>query len=297
MTLYASPARRCRRIALGALVTGAVTLLAAGLLAPSAGAAVQSASLTMTSDSGDYVGQGQQYSYSTGAGDAFTSTNSAQVVSVSLSAANGDWWFLDLAAPAGQTLAAGTYASATRYPFQDPSSPGLDVFGNGRGCNTLTGSFTISQITFQLGGALDTLDADFEQHCEGAVPALHGRVHVVNAPAPPPLSIGIALDPTGTATRAGSATVSGTVTCNSPASVYVSGALTQKVTRFALASGHFSKQVACTGTTAWQATVGPETSVPFGPGAAQLSVDANAYDGEYQRTVTATKSASVRLRR
>ena len=57
--------------------------------------------------------------------------------------------------------------------------------GNGRGCNTLTGSFTIKQISFsRVDGSLDRLLATFEQHCEGATPALGGSWST----APPPTS-------------------------------------------------------------------------------------------------------------
>ena len=50
--------------------------------------------------------------------------------------------------PDGQTLTAGTtYANATRYPFNG-SGPGLAIYGEGRGCNTLTGSFTVTEATF-----------------------------------------------------------------------------------------------------------------------------------------------------
>jgi hypothetical protein len=160
----------------------------------------------------------------------------------------------------------------------------------------LTGSFTVTQITFATGGAVETFDADFEQHCEGANAALRGHVHVVNAPPPPPLSIALALNPDGSATSTGTATVSGTVTCNAPATVYLSGELTQRATRFALARGHFWQSIACSGKTPWQATVSPENSVPFNSGRAQLSVNASGYDPEYAQNVTDAKSADIKLR-
>jgi hypothetical protein len=72
---------------------------------------------------------------------------------------NGDWWFLDLAAPSGQVLAPGTYTGAPRNPFNSFAEPDLSVGGNGRGCNTLTGSFTISNVVFGPNGYVQTLDA------------------------------------------------------------------------------------------------------------------------------------------
>ena len=271
-----------------------------GALAPSAYAVTPlSASLTMTSDPDDFIGGGQSYSYDTSAGDTFGSTSNGQVVSANiLLAANGDFWFLDFAAPQGQTLAVGTYSGATRYPFNAPSEPGLSVSGNGRGCNMLTGSFTVNEVTFGPNGYVETFDVDFEQHCEGLIPALRGHLHIVNPPAPQPLTLALGLSPTGSWSRsAGTATVGGTVTCNQPTSVFLSGTLTQRVNRFSVASGHFERQVACSGTTPWQVTVSSDNTVPFGAGMAALSATANAFDPAYGQVVTDSKSATVKLTR
>lgn len=267
----------------------------AGILPSSASAiTAASGSLTMTSDSGDYIGQGQQYSYSTTANDFFNSTGTGNAVEV-----HAGEWTLDFAAPAGQSLTPGTYSNATRYPFQGPSEPGLSVYGQGRGCNTLTGSFTVTEVSFGPNNYLQSFDASFEQHCEGAEPALRGRVRVVNPPAPQPLQIGLALDPRGTVNRlTGTAAVGGTVTCNQPTSVNVYGTLIQRASRVAVATGSFSSQVACSGTpTAWQATVSSANGVPFNVGAAQLDATATAYDAAYGQQVTATQTAKVKLTR
>ena len=79
---------------------------------------------------------------------------------------------LTFAAPPGDVLAPGTYSNAARYPFNG-TSPGLSVIGNGRGCNTITGSFTVTEIGFSpVDGSLASFGVTFTQHCEGAAPAL-----------------------------------------------------------------------------------------------------------------------------
>ena len=83
---------------------------------------------------------------------------------------------LDFAAPNNQPLAVGTYTGAVRYPFQASNQPGLSVYGDGRGCNTLTGSFQVLQVTYGAGNTIDAFDATFEQHCEGFTPALRGEI-------------------------------------------------------------------------------------------------------------------------
>jgi heat shock protein HslJ len=69
------------------------------------------------------------------------------------------------------------YDNAQRYPFESVGDPGLSIFGNGAGCNTVTGSYQVEELTLTAGGGT-SFTATFEQHCEGAAPALRGCVHV-----------------------------------------------------------------------------------------------------------------------
>lgn len=136
------------------------------------------------------------------------------------------------------------------------------------------------------------------QHCEGAEPALRGHIHIVLAPAPPPLTIGLELDASGTFGRiSGTATVGGTVTCSRPTTVFLSGGPTQRATRFAQATGSLSLSIPCDGTTPWKAQVTSQNSVPFGPGTAQLSVHASAFDSDTGQPATDSDTASVKLSR
>ncbi|HYX87948.1 MAG TPA: PASTA domain-containing protein [Gaiellaceae bacterium] len=128
--------------------------------------------VTMTSDQGDYIGQGRSWSY-TIANDEIGAGGSRQFVGFGVDGAQGDWWSADFAPGRGDILAPGTYPNATRYPFNG-TGPGLDVSGNGRGCNTLTGRFTVNSATWWPDGTLRTFSVTFEQHCEGATPALRG---------------------------------------------------------------------------------------------------------------------------
>src|ERR1043165_2416578 len=111
---------------------------------------VTEGSFAFSGDEGDWPSGGRSYAYSTTAQDRLniTADNAHNSVHFWLDGANGDWWSLDLAAPSGKTLAPGTYTGATRYPFNEATRPGLDLSGNGRGCNTLTGEFTISDVEF-----------------------------------------------------------------------------------------------------------------------------------------------------
>jgi hypothetical protein len=140
--------------------------------------------LTMTSDPGDYIGAGTTWRYGPDSSFGVYGTRSAMHVSVD--GANGDWWYLDFMPPAGDILAPGTYSGATRYPFNGTGA-GLSIDGEGRGCNELTGAFTVNELTFD-GAGPRTLSISFEQHCEHATPALRGtfelRAGDTSTPAP-----------------------------------------------------------------------------------------------------------------
>lgn len=129
-------------------------------------------SLQMTSDAGDYIGQGQTWSHA--APDRASASASPSLITLSVDTPDAaTWWTTDFAAPPGKTLHTGTYTGARRYPFND-GAPGFAHGGTGRGCNELTATFTIHELVFGAGGRLQRFRATFEQHCEGAEPALRG---------------------------------------------------------------------------------------------------------------------------
>ena len=147
-------------------------------------------SLSFQSDPGDYIGQAQSHTYVLRDGTwnaKYDSFNGVQHVNISVTGLIGtnlgtDWWYLDFAAPKGQPLSVGTYENGRRYPFQPDLLPGLSFSGSGRGCNTLTGRFTVQSIALGVDNHVDQFQATFEQHCEGASPALRGSVSVFTNP-------------------------------------------------------------------------------------------------------------------
>jgi len=134
--------------------------------------------LAMSSQSGDYIGLGEQYLFTLSDG-VFTPSNSANVVTFYIN--NGDGWTTDFAGPTAARLGVGDYENAQRYPFQASETPGLSVYGAGRGCNTLTGNFQVRKAGYTSSNVLQSFSANFEQHCEGGAPALFGwlRYHAV----------------------------------------------------------------------------------------------------------------------
>jgi hypothetical protein len=125
-------------------------------------------------DPGDYITLGNSYRYTPVNSVIQFSRNFDGGVSASI---NGDtWWTFDSATPTGTSFGPGYYPHAQRFPFQNAKSPGLNLSGDGRGCNTLTGKFTVYKSRFDNLGNPTKLDMTFEQHCEGGAPAAYGEL-------------------------------------------------------------------------------------------------------------------------
>jgi PASTA domain len=151
--------------------------------------------VSMTSDPGDYIGQGRPWSY-TVADALIVAGGSRQGVGFGVDGADGSWWSADFVPGRGDILAPGRYPNATRYPFNG-DGPGLSVTGNGRGCNTLTGEFTVNSANWWPEGNLRGFSVSFIQHCEGGTPALRGTFEYRAGDATPlaPWMVGSAFGP------------------------------------------------------------------------------------------------------
>jgi hypothetical protein len=167
------------------------SVLAAVLVLTSASAWAQTA-LYLNSQAGDYVGGGQTVTYDPSDGVFTADRADTAVVDISFHTPGYEhFWSLRFAAPEGQTLTPGMYEGTTRYPFQSPVRGGLDVDGDGRGCNRLSGRFSVLEAIFDEGGHVLNFAADFEQHCEGDAAALYGSIRFNSSVAiAPRVSIG-----------------------------------------------------------------------------------------------------------
>jgi hypothetical protein len=94
-----------------------------------------------------------------------------------MDSSQGLWWTLNFTSTQlNEPLDEQVYQNAMRAAFTTAGHPGLEVTGDGRGCNTISGQFQIEDLTMS-GTTVKSFAATFEQHCEGGSPALHGCVH------------------------------------------------------------------------------------------------------------------------
>ena len=187
------------------------------------------------------------------------------------------WWYVNIAAPLGQPLTTGSYVHAVRAMSRTAISPGLDISGDGMGCNEIKGKFDVDELSFAPSGELLVFQATFEQWCDSSFTARYGRIRIQNAPPIPPVTLAVTVREEGSASsKTGVATISGTVSCSRVATVEVGGTLTQQVTKRVTVTGAFSTTVACTApSVTWSATVTGEGG-RFGPGQATVVLTATA---------------------
>lgn len=158
--------------------------------------------LQMVGTPGDYISGNREYRVGPvhGTWHGFVTHRQGETeplgvrISFNASDANGRitglWWDLEFHVRdvAGATFGVGAYTNAQRAAFTDPGHPGLEVTGDGRGCNTITGRYEVTALEFDCipdattpTAHLTQFAATFEQHCEGGAPFLRGSI-VYSAP-------------------------------------------------------------------------------------------------------------------
>jgi len=96
--------------------------------------------LYLNSQPGDYIGQGITQTLTPSEG-TFSVSNGLNTVNVSFNTPEfSQSWHLNFGSPLSVKFAKGQYVGAQRTPFRGPTRPGIDVSGDGRGCNTDTGN-------------------------------------------------------------------------------------------------------------------------------------------------------------
>ncbi|MEV6109177.1 hypothetical protein AB0M28_31395 [Streptomyces sp. NPDC051940] len=110
-----------------------------------------SGTLSFSGEPGEFVSGGQTHQYTADTAEFFDVQGSIDESGLFASVRPGDGklWSLQLEAPDGEPLVSGaTYTGASRWPYAQPEDPELAFGERDRWCDTGTGSFTISHISF-----------------------------------------------------------------------------------------------------------------------------------------------------
>jgi hypothetical protein len=139
-------------------------------------ASTSAGTAVLNGDAGEYVLQGQSLSMTVAKNPVQYGDGSFMLA---LTGA-GQSYSLNLAPPPGQPWSIGTYERAQRSIVRSPGRPGMDLYGEGRGCGTVSGRFVVDKLVLDAAGEPQQLSAQFEFHCEGLPGAVIGSINYGN---------------------------------------------------------------------------------------------------------------------
>lgn len=294
-----------RHVTLRSIIVSLMLASFAGISLP---AAVYASDFTSTTslyiNSQGGVGGGREHMFtpenSTSISTSYDGTRVAVAVDgLSGTSMEGSGFTVEFVAPIGQTLVPGVYEDAARAGLQEWGKPGIEISGNGVGCNQITGRFEVLEAVFGPEGYIEHFEATFEQHCVQEIPGadpdpgLTGFLQIHNPPPPPPLDIQLTINPLqeiNPATKM--VTISGSITCNRPAEVSVNAGLAQRASQGAYGTG-----VLCSASpTQWHAATPLTSESPrFVPGPGTVHVFMATTDPFYGVYLTKNATAAVKL--
>ncbi|HEY7885940.1 MAG TPA: hypothetical protein VIC08_13435, partial [Cellvibrionaceae bacterium] len=125
----------------------------------------------LESDTGDYVGEGENYLY-TPIDSTLSVSSSGRILDVFINS-DKKWGGNFQTMISLDRIQTGFYGDLQDY---NPAKGSLGWGGEGHSCNTRTGWFVVDSVTYDS-NMLTAIDLRFAQHCEGGVPALYGKIH------------------------------------------------------------------------------------------------------------------------
>jgi uncharacterized repeat protein (TIGR01451 family) len=128
----------------------------------------------LQSEPGDYMGQGQTHLFTT-SNATFESATFAHEFIVGVHPAGGNWAAHFDNMSSIPRLQPGYYPDVQRLLLHNPTVGGMDVHGESRNCEVVSGWFVIDSVTY-TGTTVTAIDVKFEQRCNNASAALHGRI-------------------------------------------------------------------------------------------------------------------------
>jgi hypothetical protein len=138
------------------------------------------------SDPGDTVGNCRDRVLDLGDG-AFYLTGNSGLVEIYYVGTRQGFWRFQFYAPLYR-VEVGHYEVQRRYPAATDETA-MSISTSGRGCDRLTGSFTVHRIKYADDSTPEEVEIEFVQHCGGREPALRGWLQLgASGDAPTPLS-------------------------------------------------------------------------------------------------------------
>jgi len=131
--------------------------------------------LAIESRSGEYVGDGRTFGYTSEAASFNLLNDELNSLWIGIEAGETTW-DLRIATPSAKPIEEGAYKNATRCCFDSDTSPAFEFSGDGRGCNELKAEVEVTKLSRKADGSLDKLEMRFTQYCDGSTIPLHGEL-------------------------------------------------------------------------------------------------------------------------
>lgn len=155
--------------------------------------ALDASTLRISSEPGDPVGGGQEWSLADADGPFSSFSFYGIGATIAVGPNSGAGWVLDFQAPNDQPLAVGNYPGAVLAGGSHGADPGLSVTYGTHVCTAITGGFRVKQIVVDPTLSLTSFWAVFEQTCAAAPGGLRGEIRI-NVTAPVILDVPLAVN-------------------------------------------------------------------------------------------------------
>lgn len=107
------------------------------------------AATSLTFSGKGYITQGLDYNYDLSNANVIAQVNNSNTDDISFSFITPGythWWYVSFRPADGQKLQVGMYNNSVRWHGGDNSKSSFDIFGDGRGSNTVAGWFEVLEI-------------------------------------------------------------------------------------------------------------------------------------------------------
>lgn len=127
---------------------------------------------------GEFITGGQRYRFTSPPATFVITTQDSGRLALEIDEVPGSPWSMSFDAGKSGRFDARSYPNAERFDFGEKGRPGLDVSGNGHGCNNVEGSFTVSSAEYERDSVLKKLRLTFTQVCDDVKAPLTGLLDI-----------------------------------------------------------------------------------------------------------------------
>jgi len=134
--------------------------------------------LSLSGDAGEFVSSGKSWMLRNPAQEVQLTQDGPGEIEISFG--HGESEFdSSFSTEDGKRFELKTYAAAERFGFASHGHPGIEVSGDGRACNGIVGSFTVTKVSYKPDGTISGFAATFSQSCDDSRLIARGSVDVV----------------------------------------------------------------------------------------------------------------------